>query len=248
MKEPTTMWRRAGAAPWARRWLVLVAAWACAWPAGAELSLFPTRIVLEKNQRSAQVELLNRGTAPETYRISVVNRRMTVDGDIVLADNAEPDERFAEAMVRYSPRQVTLQPGQSQTVRVLLRKPAELAAGEYRSHLQFDRVEAQPLGITGVMNGPLAPGGSQKLKIVAKRYAENDPQPIMVRLSNLPAGISGPDSLQIPPGETELTVELRAAAHLQDHSSDTLVIAGVTRVKDADISIETAPVRLEVKK
>lgn len=159
MKEPTTIGRRAGAAPWARRWLVLVAAWACAWPAGAELSLFPTRIVLEKNQRSAQVELLNRGTAPETYRISVVNRRMTIDGDIVLADSAEPDERFADSMLRYSPRQVTLQPGQSQTVRVLLRKPAELAAGEYRSHLQFDRVEDSSAA-TSIEAGASAPGGS----------------------------------------------------------------------------------------
>jgi hypothetical protein len=106
----------------------------------------------------------------------------------------------------------------------------------------------QPLGITGVMSGPLAPGGSQKLKIVATRYAETDPHPITVRLSNLPSGVSGPETIQIPPDKSELTVELRAAAHLPDHCSDSLVIAGVTRVKDADVSIETAPVRLEVKK
>ena len=106
----------------------------------------------------------------------------------------------------------------------------------------------QPLGIAGVMSGPLAPGGSQKLKIVATRYAENDQQPINVRLSNLPSGISGPDSLQIPPGQTELTVELRAAPHLTDHCSDSLVVSGVTRIKDSDVSAETTPVRLEVKK
>ena len=106
----------------------------------------------------------------------------------------------------------------------------------------------QPLGIAGVMSGPLVPGGSQKLRIVAKRYAENDPQPITVRLSNFPAGISGPDSLQIPPGETELTVEVRAVANLADQCSDSLVLSGVTRIKDADVSSETAPVRLEIKK
>jgi hypothetical protein len=106
----------------------------------------------------------------------------------------------------------------------------------------------QPLGITGVMNGPLAPGGTQKLKIIATRYAEADPQPITLRLGNLPEGVSGPDKLQIPPDATELTIELRAAANLPDHCSDSLFIAGVTRVKDADISVETAPVRLEVKK
>jgi hypothetical protein len=35
---------------------------------------------------------------------------------------------------------VTLAPGQTQTIRISARKPAELAEGEYRSHLQFDRI------------------------------------------------------------------------------------------------------------
>jgi hypothetical protein len=106
----------------------------------ADLMLFPTRIVFDKNQRAAQVELINQGKTPETYRISVVNRRMTEDGEIKSADSAEAGEQFADAMLRYSPRQVTIAPGSSQTVRMLLRKPADLAPGEYRSHLQFDRV------------------------------------------------------------------------------------------------------------
>jgi len=106
----------------------------------ADLMLFPTRVEMEKNQRATQVELVNRGQATESYRISVVNRRMTVTGQIVAADNAEPDERFASDMLRYSPRQVTLKAGESQTVRISLRKPAGLANGEYRSHLQFDRL------------------------------------------------------------------------------------------------------------
>jgi fimbrial chaperone protein len=106
----------------------------------ADLMLYPTRIELEKNQRAAQVELVNRGQTPESYRISVVNRRMTDTGQIVAADTAEPDERFATNMLRYSPRQVTLKAGESQTVRISLRKPTGLANGEYRSHLQFDRL------------------------------------------------------------------------------------------------------------
>jgi P pilus assembly chaperone PapD len=106
----------------------------------ADLMLYPTRIEMEKNQRSAQVELINRGLAPESYRISVVNRRMTETGEIVSADSAEPNELFATEMLRYSPRQVTLKAGESQTVRISLRKPADLANGEYRSHLQFDRL------------------------------------------------------------------------------------------------------------
>src|SRR5450432_3152143 len=66
--------------------------------ARADLMLFPTRIVFDKNQRAAQVELINQGKAPETYRISVVNRRMTETGEIVAADAAEGGEQFADAM------------------------------------------------------------------------------------------------------------------------------------------------------
>ena len=101
--------------------------------------LYPTRIVISGGQRSAQVEIVNRGDKPETYRISLVNRRMNEAGDIIPADAPGSGDQFADAMVVYSPRQVTLQPGQSQTVRVSVRRPADLAEGEYRSHLQFER-------------------------------------------------------------------------------------------------------------
>jgi hypothetical protein len=117
-------------------WLLLV----LALPAHADLMLYPTRIVFEKNQRAAQIELINNGSTPATYRISLVNRRMTEDGKFEAADSAAPGERFAADMLRFSPRQITLEPGTAQTVRVMLRKPAELAEGEYRSHLQFDKL------------------------------------------------------------------------------------------------------------
>lgn len=106
----------------------------------AGLMLYPTRVVLESKDRSAQVELINNGDQPETYRIGIFNRRMTETGDIVAADQAQAGELFADDLLRYSPRQVTLQPGKSQTVRIMVRKPTGLATGEYRSHLQFDRV------------------------------------------------------------------------------------------------------------
>ena len=117
-------------------WLLL----ALVMPAHAQLMLHPTRLVFEKNQRTAQIELINNGSKPATYRIALVNRRMTEAGQFETADTAGPGERFADAMLRFSPRQVTLEPGTAQTVRVMLRKPAELAEGEYRSHLQFEKL------------------------------------------------------------------------------------------------------------
>lgn len=108
--------------------------------ARADFMLYPTRIVIEGRQRGAQLQVVNRGEKPATYRIKLVNRRMTDTGEIVVADKPEANEQFADRMLVYTPRQVTLQPGVSQTVRIAVRKPAGLADGEYRSHLQFDRV------------------------------------------------------------------------------------------------------------
>lgn len=129
----------------------------------ADLMLFPTRIVFDRQQRAAQVELMNQGKAPETYRIHLVNRRMGPNGEFIAIDQPGPGEQFADAMLRYSPRQVTIPPGGSQVVRILLRKPEELPPGEYRSHLQFDRV-AEATGASSVED--LARRGGQEAGVV----------------------------------------------------------------------------------
>lgn len=108
--------------------------------AAADLMLHPTRLVFEKNQRAAQLDLINNGNETATYRIHLANRRMSETGEFSSADSPAPGEQFADGMLRYSPRQVTLAPGAGQVVRIMLRKPAGLAPGEYRSHLMFERV------------------------------------------------------------------------------------------------------------
>ena len=108
-------------------------------PAFAELMLYPTRIVIEGNQRSAQIQLINNGTESRTYRIGLVNRRMNETGSFIDINEPLPGELFADDMLRFSPRQVTLAPGTGQTVRVMVRKPSNLPAGEYRSHLLFSQ-------------------------------------------------------------------------------------------------------------
>lgn len=112
--------------------------------ARADLMLHPTRIVFEKGMQSAQIDLINNGSEPATYRLRLVNRRMAETGEFTSADTPLAGELFAEPLLRFSPRQVTVAPGGSQTVRVMLRKSAALADGEYRSHLQFDRVAQEP--------------------------------------------------------------------------------------------------------
>ena len=101
-----------------------------------QLMVSPTRVVFEGSDRSKQINLVNNGAETARYRISLVRRNMNADGKIVAVDENEPG-MYADEMVRFSPRQVTLAPGQSQTVRLMLRKKSGTADGEYRSHMLF---------------------------------------------------------------------------------------------------------------
>ncbi len=96
----------------------------------------PTRIVFEGGEKTKQVNLINNGSETGRFRISFVRRTMTEDGKF---EEIAEDESgmFSDEFVRFSPRQVTLQSGQSQTVRLMLRKKRGMADGEYRSHMLF---------------------------------------------------------------------------------------------------------------
>ena len=112
-------------------------------PAAANLVVTPTRIVLEGRARSAEVYLHNSGDAPGTYRISLIEKDMDVHGHAVAKAEAEAGTSAA-SLLRYSPKQVVLAPGATQTVRIQVRKPEHLPAGEYRSHFLFRAVPEVP--------------------------------------------------------------------------------------------------------
>ena len=111
-----------------------------------DLLVAPTRIVFEGRTRTAQISLLNRGSAAATYRISLINMRMAENGGFKKIDEPAPGEQFADRLIRYAPRQVVLAPGDSQAVRLLLRKPGGLEPGEYRSHLLLRAIPTQNIG------------------------------------------------------------------------------------------------------
>ncbi len=126
---------------------------ATAQPAAAQgdLLVAPTRLLLEGGT-GGEVVVSNSGQRVSSYRISLILRRMDATGQITPADEADatPAEAIALEMINYAPRKITLAPGQSQTVRIGVRPPPTLAAGEYRAHLLFraipDAVEAPPAG------------------------------------------------------------------------------------------------------
>ncbi len=113
--------------------------------AAGGLVISPQLVELDSRQRSKVLTLANRGEQAQTYRISVINYRMDPDGNLYPADRPIAGEGFATGLFRYAPRQITLEPGRPQTVRILYRRPANLGEGEYRSHLLFQQVpKARP--------------------------------------------------------------------------------------------------------
>ena len=100
----------------------------------ATLLITPTRVVFEDRIRTSQVTLVNKGTETTTYRISFIRQNMTENGKFVPVEEGE-EGLYSDKMVRYSPRQIVLEPNQSQIVRLMLRKPRGLVDGEYRSHM-----------------------------------------------------------------------------------------------------------------
>lgn len=109
--------------------------------AAGDLLVAPTRLVLD-GSRSTEVVLNNIGDAPATYRISLEIKRMTEAGglDEVATDAANPTEQAALSMISFSPRRVVLPPNQPQVIRVGVRIPEGMAAGEYRAHMLFRAV------------------------------------------------------------------------------------------------------------
>lgn len=107
----------------------------------ANLLITPTRVEFSDRDRSAKVSLVNTSKETKTYKIYWREQYQDQNGKYVPFKAGEREFPSAARMLRYSPRQVTLKPGERQHVRLGLRRPKDLSEGEYRSHLVFD---AQP--------------------------------------------------------------------------------------------------------
>ncbi len=110
-----------------------------------DLLVAPTRVVMDNRKRTAELNLSNIGLVKATYRISLVRMEMDEAGSFKEVPSINVVGQVSpESLVRFSPREVTLEPQESQTVRLQARKPAELQAGEYRIHMIFRAIPPTP--------------------------------------------------------------------------------------------------------
>ena len=110
-------------------------------PSFADLQVFPFRIVLSDKERTAQISVRHRGTKPMRYRITTVFYKMNPDGTMKPLDKVSSTDNAADSYFRYSPKQVLLEPNVEQVIRLMMRAPADLPEGEYRTHLHFEGMD-----------------------------------------------------------------------------------------------------------
>lgn len=117
-----------------------------------DVNLTPRRVIFGPRDRGVkEITVFNRTNGTATYTIVLTDRVMTPDGALVAADQAPAEEKSrlksASSLIRYSPRQMTLGPHESQTVRLQARPPSGGEATEYRTHFS---VTATPPPDTGI--------------------------------------------------------------------------------------------------
>jgi P pilus assembly chaperone PapD len=161
------------------------------------LTVTPTRLVFEGRTRSEVITLVNNGSETATYRVSVIEMRMGEDGNFerIAEDADQSGVESAKDLFRYAPRQVELQSGQTQSIRILLRKPPELPEGEYRSHLFIQAIPQDGAG-RSVENL----GGGQDLSINLT-IIPGVTLPVIVRHGSLSATVTLSDFSLAPVSE-----------------------------------------------
>jgi P pilus assembly chaperone PapD len=113
----------------------------------------PTRVVFEGRKRTAEVSLSNTGTARATFRVSLIRMDMEESGNFKERP-LDPGSENMQSLFRFSPREVTLDPQETQTIRIQLRKPADLPDGEYRLHMVFRGVPPTTEAVSPKADGP----------------------------------------------------------------------------------------------
>lgn len=95
------------------------------------------RVIFDGSKRSEILTIINNDPEPKTYRLGWRRYRMVEGMALQAVKDGEDDSdiKWADDMIRFAPRRVTVPPGGSQQIRLLLRRPKDIQVGEYRSHL-----------------------------------------------------------------------------------------------------------------
>ncbi|HVA51843.1 MAG TPA: PPC domain-containing protein [Pirellulales bacterium] len=148
--------------------------------------------------------------------------------------------------------------GQAQ-VAIPLTGPGALAEGDYKFRIvgsaTFQNQPRQvvlgdvvlrvvkPFEVSVSPAGPMNRGAAQKIKFSVARTAATGP--VAIRLKHIPAGLNMPAEITIPEGQTEVQIDVTAAADMPLGECKVVAVA-TSKVKDKLVAVESAPVVLQV--
>jgi len=183
-------------------------------PAGAvggmgDVNIYPKRIVIDDRRRLGTLGLYNRSVNAGEYDISLVDKLMTPEGNLVDLDTiADPAERArvrsAKGLLRWSPRRAALGGSEAQTVHVMVRVPPDLPSGEYRSHFTIVAVPPVADGLSIEDAAGAARDDGIGVRIVP-RFGISIPVIVRVGETTLSAGLAG---LSVGPGPQGQSIRL----------------------------------------
>lgn len=133
--------------------------------AQADILITPTRVVFEGRDRFGVVTLANNGDTASTYKMDWRFFRMQEQGPAYVRVQGEEVALDLSKYIVFSPRQVTLQPGASQKVRLALRRSEEIPDGDYHVHLSFSTVSNESLDIVEGQEPKAQPTSGMSVKI-----------------------------------------------------------------------------------
>ncbi len=106
------------------------------WAKNAEIMMLPTRVVMEKNDRYTTIVIKNTGDSTGDFTADLADMKMLETGMVVPYEQGETPQYSAIPYIHIAPHSMTLKPGETQNLRLMLRKPERMEPGEYRAHLK----------------------------------------------------------------------------------------------------------------
>jgi fimbrial chaperone protein len=100
----------------------------------ANIALSKYRLYFDSSNKADALQVRNSGSQPLQFSAELTLMDMTEEGSLY---KVESSPFSAIPLIKYSPKRGVINPGESQALRFLVRKPANLAAGEYRAVLRL---------------------------------------------------------------------------------------------------------------
>ncbi|KZN65704.1 hypothetical protein N473_11805 [Pseudoalteromonas luteoviolacea CPMOR-1] len=157
--------------------------------AQASLMISPTRVVFDERQRTAKVFLINNSQEAKTYRLGWKEKLALPAGGYRDLNPDQVGPWKLSHLMRVTPRQVHLEAGERQVVKLALRRKQGMQSGEYRSHLLFQALPTEQQSQSEAIGVSLNMILSYSIPVIYRK--EMLPPDVKISAAKFSTGING---------------------------------------------------------